>query len=257
MRVSTLQIPASIAKLDGELTKIKGIVAAIDGWPRKGFETRCKECEALLAESKEDFKTLMDMRDPLEIVHEDVKALMTKDNRKLRDQRNSVVEEMTGLNVPEDLAKVIAAKVHDRDGRRDSFCDGMAYGTLSNTSQNFDRPFIITYDGDSTDTERTYWHTHLTELWRDQDAVVQPLVPKAEKGLTRREMTHLYKPLEPCSGQGALEPNPPGPANASEGEIIVQPFRVVSDVTPILYVQQCGAYPRRRAAPPIQYVKNK
>jgi hypothetical protein len=40
MRVSTLQIPASIAKLDKELTTIKEIVAAIDGWPRKGFETR-------------------------------------------------------------------------------------------------------------------------------------------------------------------------------------------------------------------------
>jgi hypothetical protein len=198
----------------------------------------------------------MDMRDPLEIVYEDVKAMMTKDNRKLRDQRNSVVDEMTELGVPDVIAKTVADKVHERDGRRDSFFDGMAYGLLSHTSQNFDRPVIITYDGDAADHERTYWHIHLNELWRTQDAVVQPLVPKAEKGLAKREITHLYKPLEASSG-AILLPNPPGPATAVEGLAIVQPFSVAGDVTPVLYVQQCGSYPRRRAAPPIQYVKNK
>jgi hypothetical protein len=255
MRVSTLQIPASIEKLERELNQINALISQIDGWPRSGYEARRKQCEEVLAEAKEDFKTLMDMRDPMEIVHEDVKAAGIRVNRKVRDQTKAVVDEMIALDVPEGLARVIADKNHERGARRDLFQDGMAYGVLSQTS-TFDRPTLFTYDGDAQDQERTYWHPHLNEIWLAQDVVVKPLVPKAEKGLARRSITHLYKPITDTMTK--VSPNPPGPASSGGTQkVIVQPFDVAGDLTPVLYVQQCGSYPCRRAAPPNQYVNNK
>ena len=164
---------------------------AINGWAEHEYPEERAKCELLIESFKTDFKTLLNYKVSMEMIQLEVRAEKKRGGRRLRDGKAAMTDVFVAGATPKALSKNIADLLYHLPEEERCVSRHPAEYVLTHAA-SFDKPMKLVFGEDGANT---YWHSHLNQLYRDNQEKYLEYTKKGQDASRKKNRSHAYKTL--------------------------------------------------------------